>query len=262
MSKEAVEVKNSKNDYIKVAVDNVIVEDGFNVRENLKEIDELAKSIIANGQINPGIGYKVRGTDKYVLTAGHRRFAAIKLANEKYGANITHMSIMAGSSDEKERVTAMLLDGDASHNLTNAEMVKGISKLLALGVSKKEIIDSLAIGDSQAQKYNLVKAAEAPKAVQKMIENGEISVAKVNDLQRKTSTDDELVEAAQKFVENKKTEKEQPKQPRAKKQSTVELLEEAISLADPTSAKVANLKAIVRKLKSGATAQDIATLLK
>lgn len=262
MSKTA-ELKNSKNDYIKVLLSNVVVEDGFNVREDLTGVDELAKSIAKNGQVTPGIGYKVRGTEQYVLTAGHRRFAAIKLANEKYGANITHMSVMAGSSDEKERVTAMLLDGDASHSLTNEEMVKGISRLIDLGVSRKEIIDSLAISRSQAQKYNLVKAAEAPKVVQKMIEAGEISVAKVNDLQRKTTTEEELVEAAKNFVEDKKAEKETPSAPKQKKaKGEIAVLEEALSLADPTSAKATLLKAVVRKLKSKASAEDIASLLK
>jgi hypothetical protein len=173
------------------------------------------------------------------------------------------MNIMAGSSDEKERVTAMLLDGDASQSLTNEEMVKGISRLIELGVSRKDIIDSLAINASQAQKYNLVKAAEAPKAVQKMIEEGVISVAKVNALQRETTTDDELVEAAKNFVEGKKAEKETPSQPKQKKaKGEIAVLEEALSLADPTSAKATLLKAIVRKLKSKASAEDIASLLK
>jgi hypothetical protein len=40
------------------------------------------------------------------------------------------------------------------------------------------------------------------------------------------------------------------------------LLEEALSLSDPTSPKVATLQAIVRKLKAKASAEDIAKLLK
>jgi ParB/RepB/Spo0J family partition protein len=256
MSKAETVQKNTKNDYIKVLLSNVVVEDGFNVREDLTGIDELAKSIAINGQVVPGIGFKIRGTEQYVITAGHRRFAAIKVANEKYGAKITHMNVMAGSSDEKERVTAMLLDGDASHSLTNAEMVKGISKLLELGVTKKEIIASLAIGDSQAQKYNLIKAAEAPKAIQKMLEEGQLSVAKVNAIQRQTTDENEQVELAEKASKEGRKPKEKKENP------VIAVLEEALSLSDPTSAKVATLQAIVRKLKSKASAEDIAKLLK
>jgi hypothetical protein len=166
------------------------------------------------------------------------------------------MNVMAGSSDEKERVTAMLLDGDASHSLTNAEMVKGISKLLELGVTKKEIIASLAIGDSQAQKYNLIKAAEAPKAIQKMLEEGQLSVAKVNAIQRQTTDENEQVELAEKASKEGRKPKEKKENP------VIAVLEEALSLSDPTSAKVATLQAIVRKLKSKASAEDIAKLLK
>jgi len=257
MSKEKVVEKNTKNDYIKVLLKNVVVEEGFNVREDLTGIDELAKSIAMNGQVVPGIGHKVRGTDQYTLTAGHRRFAAIKLANEKYGAKITHMNVMAGSSDEKERVTAMLLDGDASHSLTNEEMVKGIARLLDLGVAKKEIIASLAIGDSQAQKYNLVKAAEAPKAVLKMIEEGQLSVAKVNEIQRATKDEDEQVRLAEKASK-------EGRKPRGEKKANpvIAVLEETLSLSDLASPKAATLQAIVRKLKAKASAEEIAKLLK
>lgn len=258
---ETAEVlKNTRSDFNKVVLSNIIVEEGFNVREDLKGIDELAKSIAINGQVSPGNGYKVRGTEQYVLTAGHRRFAAIQLANKKYGATITHMNIMTGSSDEKDRVTAMLLDGDATQSLTNEEMVKGIVRLIDLGVSRKEIIDSLAISCSQAQKYNLVKAAEAPKAVQKMIEEGVISVAKVNALQRETQSEEDLVQAAQEYVEDKSTATSKPRE--KKKNPVIAILEEAISLAEPTSAKAATLLAIVNKLNSGASAKDIAKLLK
>jgi ParB/RepB/Spo0J family partition protein len=257
MSKAETVQKNTKNDYIKVLLSNVIVQAGFNVREELTGIDELARSISINGQVVPGIGFKIRGTEQYVITAGHRRFEAIKLANEKYGAKITHMNVMAGSSDEKERITAMLLDGDASHSLTNLEMVKGISKLLELGLTRKQIVDSLAIGESQAQKYNLVKAAEAPKAVRKMLEDGVISVAKVNEIQRTTKDENEQVELAEKASK-------EGRKPRSQKKEnpTIALLEEALSLSDPTSPKVATLQAIVRKLKSKASAEDIAKLLK
>lgn len=258
MSKEKVVVeKNTKNDYIKVLLSNVIIEEGFNVREDLTGIDELAKSMAMNGQVVPGIGHKVRGTEQYVLTAGHRRFAAIKLANEKYGAKITHMNVMAGSSDEKERITAMLLDGDASHSLTNKEMVKGISKLLELGLTKKEIVDSLAIGDSQAQKYNLIKAASAPKVIQKMLEEGQLSVAKVNEIQRTTNDEEEQVKLAEKASQ-------EGRKPRGEKKANpvIAVLEEALSLSDLASPKAATLQAIVRKLKAKASAEDIAKLLK
>jgi hypothetical protein len=49
---------------------------------------------------------------------------------------------------------------------------------------------------------------------------------------------------------------------KTKKVSDVEKLEEALSLVDSSNSKTAVLKAIVNKLKSKASAEDIAKLLK
>jgi len=255
-----------KSDFYKVALAAIVVEAGFNVREDLDGIDELAQSIAKEGQLTPAIGYKVRGEDKFVLTAGHRRLAAIKLANEKYGANITHLTLMAGKADDKSRVVTMLLDGDAAKSLSNEEMVKGIKRLLDAGMDRKEIIASLAIEKSQAQKYNLVKAAQAPQEVQDMLDAGVITVATVNKLQRESSNDEELVALAKEAVKDAQEQgkkKATGSNTKNKKVSAdVAKLEEAIELADPTSAKAAMLKAVVNKLKSKASAEEIAKLLK
>ena len=135
-----------KTDYYKVAIDAVEVQEGFNVRDELKLVDELAKSIATVGQKNAIEGYKVRGEEKFVLTRGHRRLAAIKLANEKYigkpgylQEKITHINVMPGSSDEKDRTIGMLLDGEATQGLTNKEMVRGIKRLIELGVDQKRL---------------------------------------------------------------------------------------------------------------------------
>lgn len=49
---------------------NLTVQEGFNVRYDYGDIDELAKSIIENGVKVPVRGVKDRGTDNYILTDG------------------------------------------------------------------------------------------------------------------------------------------------------------------------------------------------
>ena len=252
MSVEEKAIK--KTDMLKVRLDAIDVEEGFNVREDYGDVDKLAKQIVSQGQKQPLKG--VRNGERITLTAGHRRFEAIKLANEKYGANIEYALVITEKADEKSRVLEMLIDGDGSKPLTNSEMIKGIKRLLDMGVTKKEIIASLAIGDSQAQKYNLIKVAEAPQVVRKMVEDGQLSVAKVNEIQRATKDESEQVKLAEEASK-------EGRKPREKKVNPViAVLEEALSLADPTSAKAATLTAIVRKLKANASAEDIAKLLK
>lgn len=249
-----------KSDFFKVLINAIVVEEGFNVREDLEGIDELAQSIATIGQQVPIVASKIKGEEKFLLTAGHRRLAAIKLANEKYGAEIDYVNIMAGDSSDESRTMVMLLDGNGAIPLTNQEMVKGIGRLLEMGVDQKEIIASLALSKSQAQAYNLVAAAKTPKAVQKMIEEGVISVAKVNALQRKAGSDNELVELAEAAAaEGRKPKAEKTER---KVSSDIATLEAALELADPTTAKAALLKSIVNKLKAKASPEDIAKLLK
>ena len=258
-----------KSDFFKVAIAAIIVQDGFNVRKELVDIDELAQSIAEIGQQNPIIATKVRGKDEFLLTAGHRRLAAIKLANEKYGANITHVNVMAASGDEKQRVLTMLLDGEGSKKLTASEMLTGFQRLKdEHGMKPQEI--GKAVGLSQAQVYNILAVSKAPEAIQEMVDKGDISVALVNEIQRTTKDTDEQVKLAKEAVANAKADAPDGKKKKAtssnaktsKVSADVAKLEAAIALADPTGAKVATLKAIVNKLKAKASAEDIAKLLK
>lgn len=252
-----------RTDVLKVPVNAITVEEGFNVREDLGDIPALAKSLASLGQKVPLKG--VKQGDTILLTAGHRRLAAAKYANEKLGANIETLLVLTERLDEKARVMEMLLDGDGSKPLSNKEMVKGIQRLLEQGVKPKEIAESLAMSKSQAQVYNLIKVTKAPTPVIKMIEEGLISVAAVNKLQRETDTEEELLEQAEQAVADAK-EKGKKKatggNTKKKKLSDVDKLEEAIKLSDPTAPKVATLQAIVNKLKKGADAEAIAKLLK
>lgn len=243
-----------KSDFLKVLLTAIIVEDGFNVREDMGDIDALAKSFAAQGQKQPLKGRRVG--DTIVLTAGHRRLAAMKLANEKYGATIMRADVITDKSSDQDRVLEMLLDGEGAKSLTNSEMVTGIDRLIAMGMKKKDIIASLVFGDSQAQKYNLVKAAEAPQELKDFLAAGEISVAKVNALQRQAGSDEELIELATQFVADKKEGKTAPKV-----NATIAKLEDVLSLAGKTT-KAIVLKAIINRLKSGASAEEIAKLLK
>lgn len=258
-----------KSDFFKVLISAIIVEDGFNVRKEMGDIDALAKSIATVGQTVPVIGTKVRGEDAFKLTSGHRRLAAIKLANEKYGANITHVNVMGASGDEKGRVLTMLLDGEGAKKLTAAELAAGFARLKdEFGMKPQEIGES--VGMSQAQVYNIIAVSKAPEAIQKMVDAGEISVALVNEIQRTTKDADEQVKLAEDAVANANVDAPEGKTKKAtssnaktsKVSADVAKLEAALSLVDPTLAKAATLKAIVSKLKSKASAEDIAKLLK
>lgn len=259
MSKTA-EKNIKKTDIMLVLISAILVEKGFNVREDMGDIDALARSIAKIGVRNPLEGRKVG--DQVILTAGHRRLLATSIANKKYIGKpgflqepIERVKVLTTKSSEIDRNLVMLLDGEGAKSLNNAEMVKGISRLLEAGMKEKDIIDSLGVSQSQAQKYNLIKAAKAPAAVQALMEEGKVSLATVNKLQRQAKDEAELIDLVNEAVASgEKSTK--------KVSSDVQKLEDAIALADPTSAKAALLKAITNKLKAKSSAEDIAKLLK
>jgi len=249
-----------KTDIMLVLVSALIVEKNFNVRKEMGDIEALAKSIAKIGIQTPLVGK--RTGDQVIITAGHRRMLALSLANKKYigkpgflQEKIEYVKVLTTKGGEVDRTLVMLLDGEGAKLLTNSEMVQGIKRLLDGGMKPKDIIDSLGVSLSQAQKYNLVKAAKAPAAVQELMDKGKVSLATVNKLQREAKDEAELIDLVNEAVASgaKSTKKVS---------ADIQKLEDAVALADPTSAKAALVKAIVNKLKSKASAEDIAKLLK
>jgi ParB/RepB/Spo0J family partition protein len=281
-----------KSDFFMVALGAILIEEGFNPRMELTKLDELAKSIATIGQKTPIEGFPVRGKDQFILTAGHRRMAAIAIANKKYIGKegylqepITHVNVFKGAKDDKTRLLTALLDGQ-TEKLTNAELIGGCARLKAMGMSPKEIGQS--IGKSQAQVYNLIAVANAPQAIQDLVRDNLISVALVNQIQREAKGNEEKqIEMAQEAVGNAQEEPTaapatgggtkapakapaKPKKATAKNASTkkkvsadVAKLEAALALADENSAKGSLVKVLINKLKNKAsTPADIAKLLK
>jgi len=63
---------------VKIELDKIILREGFNVREDMGDLEGLAQSILENGQTIAGrVDVLVDGT--FALVDGHRRFAACKL---------------------------------------------------------------------------------------------------------------------------------------------------------------------------------------
>ncbi len=278
-----------KSDFFKVLLSAILIEKSFNPRFNLTKLDELARSIATIGQKTPIEGFKVRGKDEFVLTAGHRRMAAIAIANKKYIGKegylqepITQVNLIAGAKDEKTRLLTALLDGQ-TEKLTNAELIGGCTRLAEF---MKPADIGQAIGRSQAQVYNFLAVAKAPQVIQDMVKDNLISVALVNQIQREAKGNEEKqIKMATDAVGNAQEDEPTPvsgggatapakapakpaKKATAKNANTnkvsadVAKLQEALALSDETSVKGSLMKALINKLKSKASAEDIAKLLK
>lgn len=197
MEKTASETK--RDDIKKVDPRNIEIEEGFNKRTDYGNILAMAHSVVEMGVIEPVIGYKKRGEDKYVLTDGHRRMAgvhlAIKLHNEgKAGfediSKIEFIRLIPTSSDLKDRLYIMAITGEGKKPLTDMEKANMYQSLIAIaktegkkrGEAIKEIVAKLGV--SQATVYNILQLNDLDPDIKAFVESGQISGSTVVTLVR------------------------------------------------------------------------------
>lgn len=218
ISKEIIETK--RDDLKKVDPRNIIVEDGFNVRKDLGDIVGLAHSVMTDGVIVPVEGYKVRGEDKYILTDGHRRLAAVLLAlkfNAEGKAGFEDVSkiqlirLIPSSSNIKDRLYIMAITGEKKKDLTEIEKAEMYSRLVEYGIAEgkkrgeviKEICTRLCV--SPASVYNTLKLNALPQEIKTAIVNKEISGGTVTTIIREIKDEAEQIKAVEAAITQAKS---------------------------------------------------------
>jgi len=204
MEETKVEIMETKrNNMFKVSPYNIIIEDGFNTRQDYGNIDELKNSIIENGQLEPVIGHKKNGTEQYVLTDGHRRYTAIMKAIEE-GHDIPYISLTIGSSNQEDRIFAMVVTGTGKKPLTAVEEGEAYKKLVNLGYSVEKI--AKRVGKSIPHVYNLINIGNMPEIVKQEIQEGTIAASTVVRLSKEVKNVDEFKERVNNAVTQAKAE--------------------------------------------------------
>lgn len=203
--------KSTRTDLWQVDPRNLIVEEGFNVRKDYGDIMGLALNIVQHGVEEPLIGFKVRGADKYVITDGHRREKALKLALKLHAekdprfadlSKIEAVPVRTASSDPLERLYTMAITGEMKKNLTDLERAEMYSRLVAMLMEKKSLKRGDAIKEvmnnvnvSQATMYNILKLNTLPDEVKTAIMNKEISGGTVVTIVREIKDPTEQIKA-------------------------------------------------------------------
>lgn len=209
-----------RDDIKKVDPRNIEVEEGFNKRTDYGDILAMARSVVEAGVIEPVIGYKKRGEDRYVLTDGHRRMAgvhlAIKLHNEGNPdfadiSKIEFIRLIPCSDDLKERMYIMAITGEGKKPLNELEKAKMYAALIQIGKdenkSKADVITEIVekLGVSKATVYNILKINELPEQIQSAIGAGQISGSTVSAIVREVKDKDEQVSLVNAAIEAAKT---------------------------------------------------------
>lgn len=183
-------------DIVLISPNDIVIEDGFNVREAYDGIEDLALSLLNEGQVNNIKVYKYpKGHEnhgKYVVRVGHRR----TLAGQHIVNTMGEADFMLKAEKLKtDDLTANLLlqwNSQSETPLNEVEKANLIFRLRSLEndgvrmISDEEIQNRLGI--SVAQMYNLLAIVDAPKTVKAAIVNDEISMTTVNAIIRQNAT--------------------------------------------------------------------------
>jgi ParB/RepB/Spo0J family partition protein len=146
-----------------------------NVRDDVKvtEIDDLAASIRANGILQPLI---VNHTldDQYVVTDGHRRLAAARLAK------VPIVPCLVTDAHDDQAVLTVMLATAMHKELTPLEQAKAFEQCRKQGMLTPQI--ARATGYSPALVKNRLLLLELPAEAQDMVEADELTLGQATAL--------------------------------------------------------------------------------
>ena len=186
-------------DVVKIEISKIVVREGFNVRQDLGDIEGLAYSILENGQTVPG-RVDVLNDGTFVLTDGHRRFAALKLLVDLGHDPLFKAIVNNTKTTEEQRILQMFTTQD-NKPLASHEVAELIQRLINLGHTQAGIAKK--IGKTAAYVSQMLSFANESNLIKEEVKNGNMNVTAVLKLQKKIPIQSERVAAVQKAVASK-----------------------------------------------------------
>ena len=155
-----------------------------NIRELAPgDVDALAGSIALLGQITPAI---VRPDgDRYVLVAGHKRYAALR----QLGETEIRAEIRSAEAEHVERAA----ENVARSQLDPHQEARAVAAMLANGLTEDGAAQ--ALGWPKARVTARMRLLELPEAAQQMVGNGQIALSSVEQLRAIGTVSPELLDA-------------------------------------------------------------------
>jgi len=168
-------------------LEEIHIEEGFNVRLSTQtsqaKLRDLAMSIAQVGVKEPLLGYEtVDGI--FYLEDGHRRLAAVAIANAEFGASIESIPVRyeAKFANETDR-TENLLIRNSGEPLTLLEQADVVKRLLNYGRTEEAI--SSHAGYSISHVKNLILLCSASEGVRSLVIEDFVSASNAIEAIRK-----------------------------------------------------------------------------
>lgn len=185
----------------KIPIEHIILNED-NIRNDYGDLEELMLSLVESGQLVAARVKKIKGTEKYKLVDGHRRFKAILLGIER-GYKFQYLNAQVFTGSPEQEVLTMLTTGTGQKALDPYEIAEGINRLMNFGYA----IDIIArkIGKSVSYVNSMKDFLSAPQEVKNMVKENQISTGTVVKIVRKNKeTPEKIVETVKTTIENAK----------------------------------------------------------
>lgn len=149
-----------------------------------KGIEELAQSIRTNGLVQP-ILLRRASAGRYQIVAGERRWRAAQRAGlHKVNAVIREIP-------DSKLLELALIENIQRQELNPIEEAQAYQKLIRdLGLTQDEVAHR--VGKDRSSIANTLRLLKLPAAIQKMVENGELTMGHARALLSLESADDQL----------------------------------------------------------------------
>lgn len=136
-------------------------------RVDEEKIEELAESIRRHGILQPLIVR--RKGEGFEIIAGERRWRAAKKAG------LRAVPVIVEEADEEKKLELALVENLQREDLNPMELARGIRKLMdTFGLTQEEVAER--IGKKRPTIANVLRLLELPRGVQKLLEEGTISL--------------------------------------------------------------------------------------
>lgn len=197
-SKGVKAVMEGRSDLFRLNPFIIRVVDGFNSRdfslpENEEHVDELARSIAAEGVKKP---IEVRFADDGLpdLVDGECRLRATIRAINAYGAEITTIpaTLTPKGQNDADRLASQFTS-NMGKRFNEIEAAANVRKLLGFGWDEKKIAERG--GMSLAKVARLVKVLELPEAIVGMVRGGQVSITQALETTKGSATSETAVAA-------------------------------------------------------------------
>jgi ParB/RepB/Spo0J family partition protein len=176
--------------YVDLPVKDIVTKAGDNIRSGeLPGIEELAKSIDAEGLVEPIVVTASETAGKFTVVAGHRRLTAIRSLGR---ATIPAMIVDA---DVNRRIKLALIENIQRKDMAPLDKAKAFAKLIKnTGLEQQQVAEAIGMAPGYVSQY--ITLLELPESALTALRDEEISFTQARSLCRllpNTKAIDDLV---------------------------------------------------------------------